>query len=539
MKTEIESALTEWKSQLGEGRCLRQPDQLVSYLQNVSALKRVIHAVLLPETTQEVQQIVLVANRYSTPLYPISVGKNWGYGSRLPAGESAVLVDLSRMNKIRNQIEISEINPIAILEPGVTQGQLHRFVSEQKLPLVFNVTGAGPDTSLVGNALDRGCGYFQMRPEDVLGMEIVLGNGELLRTGFGGFADARAAHHYKYGLGPSLDGLFYQSNFGIVTSIAFKLHPKPETHATLLFKIGSAEFLEPFIDRIADLKRRKLIQSVPHIGNRNRTRSTLGPLLYEFEINSGRSPGPDLRAEVSRQIESLALGEWSGITGISGPRRVVNASIREIRKKIGRIADIQVLSRAGLDRLAALARWLPNGMGKKLRRGAAVLKPLIDFTSGIPSGVALDAPAWSLGLAGTRELDSSEVGLLFCCPALPSRGSEAMKVLDCVHPVTQEFQFEPFMTFNAVDEHSMLCILNIVFPRSSQEEADRAHHCIRKLHETLAAQRFYPYRTGIFSMIDIAAHLSGNQKSFCETNKRIKGALDPKGIIADKRYINT
>src|ERR1700694_2150318 len=67
---------------------LHEPEELVA------------SAAVAPASTEEVHQIVRIANRYKVPLYPISTGKNLGYGGSAPAYSGSVVVDLKRMNRV-------------------------------------------------------------------------------------------------------------------------------------------------------------------------------------------------------------------------------------------------------------------------------------------------------------------------------------------------------------------------------------------------------------------------------------------------------
>ena len=62
-----------------------------------------------------------IANRWKVAVYPISSGRNWGYGSRVPAADGCVLLDLGRMNQI---VDFNEELGYVTVEPGVTQAQL-------------------------------------------------------------------------------------------------------------------------------------------------------------------------------------------------------------------------------------------------------------------------------------------------------------------------------------------------------------------------------------------------------------------------------
>ena len=97
--------------------------------------------------------------------------------------------------------------------------------------------------SVIGNALDHGVGYT-MNPyrdhwDGHCGLEVVTGAGELVRTGMGALPGSKTWQQFKYGFGPHVDGLFSQSNFGVVTKMGVWLMPEPEAYIegqALVFK---------------------------------------------------------------------------------------------------------------------------------------------------------------------------------------------------------------------------------------------------------------------------------------------------------------
>ena len=97
---------------------LHEPEELVA------------SAAVAPFSTEEVQQIVRIANRYTVPLYPISTGKNLGSGGSAPAYSGSVVVDLKRMKRV---IEVNEANAFALVEPGVSYFDLYHHIQEHKL----------------------------------------------------------------------------------------------------------------------------------------------------------------------------------------------------------------------------------------------------------------------------------------------------------------------------------------------------------------------------------------------------------------------
>lgn len=116
----------------------------------------VASAVFRPSLTKEVQTIVKWANKYKIPLYPISIGRNLGYGGSAPRVRGSVILDLgSRMNSI---LDFDGRNGSILLEPGVSYFALYDFVKKSGYPLMIDVPDIGGG-SVIGNALDRGVGY--------------------------------------------------------------------------------------------------------------------------------------------------------------------------------------------------------------------------------------------------------------------------------------------------------------------------------------------------------------------------------------------
>ncbi len=133
-------------------------------------------------------------------------------------------------------------------------------------------------------------------------------------------------HIYGYGAGPSLDqlsaqgnfgivtagastraraqGLFAQGNFGIVTAAGFELFPRPEAETVVVARWDSEDALAALIDTLASLRRRGLLQGIAHVGNFERTRSTLEPLAAEQLLQLGLCTQSDARAMAAALLQS-------------------------------------------------------------------------------------------------------------------------------------------------------------------------------------------------------------------------------------------
>ena len=101
----------------------------------------------------QIQAVLKVSHKYGIPLWPISTGRNFGYGEALPAVPGQLLLDLRKMNKI---IEVDPVLGTALVEPGVTYAQLHAYIKEHNFPLWLSVPGPGPLVGPLGQTLIRG-----------------------------------------------------------------------------------------------------------------------------------------------------------------------------------------------------------------------------------------------------------------------------------------------------------------------------------------------------------------------------------------------
>ena len=196
---------------LAEDQIISGPE-LEKLLENTSHFESPhVLGLVKPRSLADLEKILRWARECNISLYTFSRGLNWGLGSRLPVSDHCLLVELSAMNNI---LEINTRFHYAIVEPGVTQGQLAEAIEKQGLPLMLNVTGSHPNASVTGNIMERGSGFLAHRIQDLRGMEVMLADGSVVRSGFWNLEPSgRELQHFPYGIGPDWRGLFSQSDF--------------------------------------------------------------------------------------------------------------------------------------------------------------------------------------------------------------------------------------------------------------------------------------------------------------------------------------
>jgi 4-cresol dehydrogenase (hydroxylating) len=491
--------------------------------------------VCTPLDVAGVQDVVRQARKNGTHLYPFSTGLNWGYGSNSPVTAGAILVDLSKMNRILNADQISLDNPVALIEPGVTQAQLWEFLQTRCPALTFNVTGAGRDTSILGNALDRGVGYFGPRKEDVFGLEIVTGTGAIIKTGFRRLGETSPlAHSHPYGLGPILDGLFFQGNFGIVTSACFRLLPRRPVEVAISMGLRNSALLAGFIDELARLKRDGVLTSVTHLGNKARSHSTLLFGFTRYMERQGLQGDAALRA-AERALNMVASEEWVSLAAVTGNRGQVAAAIREIRARIGALASVKVVTETRLRFAAALlAPFTFHPVARAYAAAVDAVGPLHRLALGEPTDIPIDGLLWKFGATGlaAKNLDQSRCGLLFVNPALPLNGRFVSELVGELEKIAAQHRHTLYMTLNIETSSSMVAVINLLFDREQPEERGRAHRCADAMLDCIRARGLEPYR----ARADMMSSIISGDSPYWQTIRRLKQVFDPDDIIAPGRY---
>lgn len=528
--TALDAALAEWRDLLGPEHVITGSAPLREAETSTFATHQRVPAIIRPQSTAEAQGCLQIANRCEVAVYPISGGKNWGYGSKVPTSD-AVLLDLGRMNRI---LDFDERLGYVTLEPGVTQGQLYAFLQDRGSGLWMDATGASPEASVVGNTVERGFGHTPYGDHFAhsCGLEVVLPTGEVIETGFSRFQGASAAPVYRWGMGPSVDGLFSQSNFGVVTRMTIWLMPAPEYFQAYYFRCETAAQLGPLIDALRPLRLNGTIRSASHIANDYKVVSALQQ--YPWEETGGETP---LREPVMAQLRRhLKIGAWNGSGALYGTKAQVKEARRLLRRALaGKASRLQFLDDRMLRLAAAFAKPYEAISGWNLERTLAVLRPVYGLMKGIPTDHPLASTYWRKRTPPPPHMhpDRDGCGLIWCSPVAPTDGAHATRLTELASSLILDHGFEPAISLTMITDRALACIISLAWDREVPGEDERAECCHEALLQHLAANGYYSYRLGVNGM-----HAMNGAISYSEFLSRVKETLDPQGVLAPNRYVS-
>jgi 4-cresol dehydrogenase (hydroxylating) len=514
----LRGALTAWATALGAAHVQADERTLAELGRATFRTKHGVAGVIRPSDRASVQECVRIANRFRIPIYPISRGTNWGYGSRVPPAAGCVVMDLGRMNRI---LDFDEDLAFIRVEPGVTFAQVAEHLESRGSSLMLNVTGGSPEGSLIGNAVERGLGFglYRDRVSATCAMEVVLPTGECLHTGFDRFEGAVAAPLHRWGIGPSLDGLFVQSNLGIVTALTAWLHPKPAELVGFWFDVVGHDELAPTLDALRPFAFDPRFDV--RLSNDLRMATMAGQ--YPWRASDDRTPMP----------EHLRRGaKWRGYGVIHcdskeearARRAALEAALRgKARGLVFRGSAWRKLGDA-LRELGSVGRYVARVTGP----GSA------SVWLGTPNDISIRSIYWRKRSPAppSPDPDRDGCGLLWCCPVLPHVGKGVRDAVDTLAEITRAHGFEPIVNLRPMDGRFVEAISAIYYDRDAPGDDDRALDCVDAIMKSMQARGLFPYRVP-HPWMDA---LPPPRDDYGRALQMLKRTLDPNDVLAPGRY---
>jgi 4-cresol dehydrogenase (hydroxylating) flavoprotein subunit len=528
---EIGAAIAALRAVVSDPQVITQPEPLAEYETATFQTTQTILAVVSPASTEQLQEVVRIANRHRLALYPVSRGRNWGLGSRVPVADRSVVVDLGRMNRIS---AFDEALSYVTVEPGVTFRQLVDFLKERKSRLFLSVIGGPPDASVLGNTIERGDGLGPLgdRSQHCCAIEAVLPTGELIRTGLQMFGDRVIAQLSAAGVGPDLQGLLFQSNLAITTRMTLWLAPRPAHFQGFFFATRGRTRLDRVTGALRDLQQQGVLK--PNSFALWNTHKLLASLTqYPRGPDGSAAPGPAaLLAYLPAQLRQADFVGMGALYSASGLHAL--ADRRQLRRALsGQVDAMVVVHRGSLRALPLLRRRIAHATGLPPTQLVEMLYSSSPFL-GNPTEFSLASTYWRKRMPRPLDMhpDRDRCGLHWVCTAVPFVASHIHEHAGIVERIAHAHALEPNVSYMNTSARILKAFVVIAFDRDAGDEEQRARSCHDAMLDELTAAGYPPIRLGIQSMAAVAP----KDASQVELVRRLKRLLDPNDVLAPGRY---
>jgi 4-cresol dehydrogenase (hydroxylating) flavoprotein subunit len=492
---DFKAALARFAEILGADNVLTSEDRLASYMKIMVAEDESKHApsaVLLAREVPQIQKIVQVCNQYKVPIWTISTGRNFGYGSAAPQSRGQVVLDLRRMNKI---LEVDAELGTALVEPGVTYQQLHDYLREKNIPLWLSCPAPSAIAGPLGNTVDRGVGYTPYGEHFMMscGMEVVLANGEVLRTGMGSVPGSNSWQVFKWGYGPYLDGIFTQSNYGIVTKLGLWLMPAPPAYKPFAIRYDEESDITGIVETLRPLR---MAQVIPNAMVISSAIWEAAATIKRSQYYQGDGTTPE---HVLRQIiRENKIGAWNVYAALYGTPEQIEVNWKIITNAVK-----------------------ASGKGVIVTEEEVGNSPTFRYRAALMRG---DMTLQEFGLYNWR----GGGGSMWFAPVTQARGAETLKQMEMAKRILNKYGLDYVAEF-IVGWRDMHHIVDVLFDRTNPDEMKAAYTCFGELLDEFAKHGYAVYRVNT-AFMDKVAGTYGPVKR--QVDVALKRALDPNGILA-------
>lgn len=494
--SEFEKAVQKFRALLGDENVLVEHEQLVPYEKIMMSVENTAHApsaAVTATTVEQIQGVVKICNEHKIPVWTVSTGRNFGYGSSAPVMRGQVILDLKKMNKI---IHVDPELCTALVEPGVTYQQLYDYLADNNIPLMLSFSAPSAIAGPLGNTIDRGVGYTPYGEHFMMqcGMEVVLANGDVYRTGMGGVKGDKAWQVFKWGYGPTLDGMFTQSNYGICTKMGIWLMPRPPVFKPFEIQFEEDSDISEIVEFIRPLRINQVIPNSVVIANVLWEAATCDTRRVQYTTE----PGATSDAILKQIQKDKKLGAWNVYAALYGTQEQVDANWNIVTNALKKL-----------------------GKGKLITQEEAgdtqPFKYRAELMSGVPNLQEFGLYNWRGG-----------GGSMWFAPVSQARGSECDKQKTLAKTIINKHGLDYVGEF-IVGWRDMHHVIDLVYNRADPDEMKRADACFNELLDEFEKEGYAVYRVNTRFQERVAQSYGPVKRRLEHTLKR---ALDPNNILA-------
>lgn len=531
--------ITQCPQSLSHVEWLGQKEAQEKYGPNTMATQRHIAGAFKVSDHKDIPKILQWAFEADASLQAISSGKNWGYGSALPTSDTIpiYILDLSGLKSI---LKIDTDLGIVTLQAGVTQHDLSEFLRSNNYDFMVPVTGAGPHCSIVGNAIERGYGITPYTDHfgAVTQLKAYLPNGKHYSSSLDVLdhsEDKLVDHSFKWKLGPYLDGLFTQSNFGIVYEMTIRLAQRPKAFESFYIQFSHDSDLELALELTKKiLHDYEGILGAINILDRRRILSMVAQNPNSKDLHQNMSDD-----QISQLGRAYKIPAWLMVGSIYGTKAVVKAVRKDIKNRVTKHCHRILFSNGLLLKFAEkMFKFLPARFLEKPRAQLEGMKEGIEIMLGIPNQVALPLAYWRNPRINPNKKESvlnpgsDSCGLMWYAPLVVSKSQNIRSFVNFVRQVCPKYNIEPLITLTNLRHDLTDSTIPILFNANDPQAVQDAQACLDELVGSGLKHGYVPYRMNI----DQQLKLLDPEAPCWELAKSIKDIIDPKNILNPGRY---
>ena len=416
-------------------------------------------AVIFPDNENQLELIVKSAFQNKINLHPISTGKNWGFGSSCVSRENSVIVDLSSFNQIKDYNK--SLGTIK-LGPGVTFAKLYKFLKLEGDLHICDPTGAGADTSLVGNYLQKGHGLtnYGDHIENLISIKGMDSKGSRF--------DTSQYVPDKYGKDITRFDSDFDLKDAIIIEIEIALMPKPQQHTMVVLHSDNVNFFKN-IERLSNLKLDRFYSSTLLAANDYRMALSLAPMDKKLDL------------DISDLKEQFELPDWVVIFSLYENSFQILAAKKELLRfkfKSPNLKFIDAIEECDNDYLRScfsLSIGHPVSSPKRLFRGKNL--KLIDLPK--------------------KTFEKENCGFYWLTASIKAEEKD----LSFFHTLVSDFmkfrEIIPELNIFGKRERVLHAHIGFNFDLSCEDEAKKYQSYYNELSNLLKANKFLPHRVGI------------------------------------------
>lgn len=306
----------------------------------------------------------------------------------------------------------------------------------------------------------------------------MLADGDLVRTGQFGISNSPSAFLSKFTFGPSIEGLFLQSNLGIVTKLSLWMTPQPPAFISCSFSMPEDNDVEVIVDALGEMRRNGMIPSVVWVTNFVEALCIKGK-RRDFWKGEGHIPDWRIK-ELQREFDA---GYWTARWGLYGPQRIIEAQKAEIEEQLHKKAPTGQLTGvlyAGENGEPLDAQSIPPEHGLML--------------VGIPSLFSLPLMDWAILDDRTGKAAHGDYA-----PIIPSSGKKVVEWVQACKPVYNAAGLEMMGDFFMHERHVIFTNM-FTFDQQDPKHRKQVEQLYFGMYEEAKKRGYGMYRAHVHHM---------------------------------------